>query len=275
MANGGPNANSCGSSADGTRFFVTTYSALVPSDTDNGDSLFHANKDVYEISNGQATLVSTGPAGANGPFDAFCVGKSLDGTRVFFATAEPLVAADTDTQVDVYERSAGQTTLISTGPDGGSGPFDATSFSNPGISDDGDHVVFSTLESLVAADTDSQYDLYERSGGATTLVSTGPTGGNGGSYADFVGASADGSRVYFQTDEPLVAADTDGQWDVYERTGGQTRIATVGPAGGNGAFDVNSPHRRAWKRRPALPHRGEPRRVGHRQPVRHLRVERD
>ena len=143
VANGGPLASSCGSSADGTRFFVTTISALVPSDTDNGDPFFHANKDVYEISNGQATLVSTGPSGANGPFDACCVGKSLDGTRVFFATAEPLVAADTDTQEDVYERSTGQTTLISTGPDGGNGAFDA-SLSNPGISDDGDHVVFST-----------------------------------------------------------------------------------------------------------------------------------
>ena len=35
--------------------------------------------------------------------------------------------------------------------------------------------------------------MYERAGGQTTLVSTGPTGGNGAFEASFEGASADGS----------------------------------------------------------------------------------
>ena len=44
----------------------------------------------------------------------------------------------------------------------------------------------------MSADTDTAIDVYERSGGQTTLVSTGPTGGNGTFHAFFAGASADG-----------------------------------------------------------------------------------
>ena len=50
---------------------------------------------------------------------------SADGAHVFFATREALVSADADTAQDVYERSGGQTTLISTGPAGGNGDINA------------------------------------------------------------------------------------------------------------------------------------------------------
>ena len=43
----------------------------------------------------------------------------------------------------------------------------------------GTHVFFTTREALVGSDTDSSLDVYERAGGTTTLVSTGPSGGNG------------------------------------------------------------------------------------------------
>ena len=61
----------------------------------------------------------------------------------------------------------------------------------------------------MSADTDTFVDVYERAGGQTTLVSTGPTGGNGTFHAGFAGASADGTRVFFETEESLVSADTD------------------------------------------------------------------
>jgi hypothetical protein len=48
--------------------------------------------------------------------------------------------------------------------------------------------------------------VYERAGGQTTLISIGPAGGNGDIDAEFRRASADGTRVFFETDEPLVAA---------------------------------------------------------------------
>ena len=193
-----------------------------------------ARADVYERSGGQTTLISTGPAGGNGEFDAGFPRASADGARVVFDTAESLVGADTDTQTDLYERSGGQTTLISTGPDGGNGAFGA---SPNGVSADGARVLFSTAESLVGVDTDTQTDLYERSGGQTTLISIGPDGGNGPFGANFEGVSTDGTGVLFSTGESLVSADTDAQFDLYERSGGQTTLISTGPAGGNGAFD--------------------------------------
>ena len=120
---------------------------------------------------------------------------SADGARVLFSTAESLVSADTDTQTDLYERSGGQTTLISIGPDGGNGPFGANF---AGVSTDGASVLFETSEPLISADTDAQNDVYERSGGQTTLISTGPAGGNGAFEPSFEGVSADGAVVLFE-----------------------------------------------------------------------------
>ena len=57
---------------------------------------------------------------------------------------------------------------------------------------------------------------------STELVSTGPAGGNGAATVAYAGASEDGGRVYFQTIESLVAADTDARTDVYERSGTTT-----------------------------------------------------
>jgi hypothetical protein len=89
-------------------------------DTDN-------SLDVYMREGIATTLVSTGPgAGAFGAYDSFFAGSSADGTRAFFTTRGALVGADNDQSFDVYERSNGNTSLVSTGPAGGNGPYGAT-----------------------------------------------------------------------------------------------------------------------------------------------------
>ena len=51
-------------------------------------------------------------------------------------------------------------------------------------------------------------------------------------------ARQSGTRVFFQTDEKLVTADTDSSLDVYMRESGTTTLVSTGPgAGANGAFD--------------------------------------
>jgi hypothetical protein len=70
-----------------------------------------------------------------------------------------MTAGDTDSSVDVYERFAGNTTLISNGPAGGNGAFTAFLFPN-GLSDDGSRAFFDTRESLTASDTDASFDVY-------------------------------------------------------------------------------------------------------------------
>jgi hypothetical protein len=218
-----------GASADGTRVFFQTTESLVPADTDN-------SMDVYERSNGTTTLISTGPNGGNGAFSAIFLAASADGSHVFFRTAEKMVASDTDGAQDIYERSNGTTTLISTGPNGGNGSYNVV-FDR--ITPDGSSVFFDTFESLVSGDTDSSRDIYQRSGGTTTEISVGPIGGNGSGDAFFNGMSTDGSKVFFNTDEPLVSTDIDAMRDIYQREGSTTTHLSIGPAGGNGNLDFD------------------------------------
>jgi hypothetical protein len=217
-----------GVSQDGGTVFFKTKGRLVASDTDD-------QADLYERSGSTTRLISTGSSGGNGSFPAFFRGASADGARVFFTTAERLAPGDTDSSADVYERAGGATTLVSTGPAGGNGAFDAAYHgSTPG----GAQIFIQTRERLTPADTDSAVDVYERTGGTTTLVSTGPTGGNGAFDAHFRKPSDGGSRLFFDTAERLTSFDTDTAVDVYERAGGTTTLVSTGPAGGNGAFDA-------------------------------------
>src|SRR5439155_5311648 len=137
-----------------------------------------------------------------------------------------LVPADTDASADVYDRSNGVTTLVSTGGIGGNGAFSAHF---AGTTHDGTHVFFETNEKLATGDTDGSQDVYDRFGGSTTLVSTGPTGGSGPFGAYFDGTSSDASHVFFETAEKLASGDTDGSTDIYDRSGGTAALVSVGP----------------------------------------------
>src|SRR4029079_8720500 len=96
---------------------------------------------------------------------------------------------------------------------------------------DGSRVFFQSGEQLNAADTDFVQDIYERSAGDTKRVSVSqingnPSSGNGPFDATFGGASDDGTHVFFETQEPLVVADTDSAQDIYERFGGNTKLVS-------------------------------------------------
>ena len=225
-------------SPDGKRVIFEMPENLVPEDTDECDPVepvANPCNDVYESFGGNTTLISTGPNG-NGEFGAQFAGASEDATRVYFTTAEPLAAADTDSELDVYQRSGSTTSLISTGPAGGNGSFTARF---RGTAADGSRVFFSTSEQITADDSDNSPDVYERVGSSTNLISTGPAGGNSGADASFEAASRNGARAFFSTTEQLTAGDTDTALDVYERAFGSTTLVSTGPAGGNGSADAN------------------------------------
>src|SRR4051812_29701024 len=101
----------------------------------------------------------------------------------------------------------GPPTVVSLGAINGNGAKAAV---HNGNSSDGTKVWFTTEEQLVAGDTDTLGDIYERAGGVTTQISVGPNGYNGQYAAGWKGASEDGNHVFIQTNEPLVASDTDG-----------------------------------------------------------------
>lgn len=241
-----------GSSSDGQIVFFETDEQLVPGDTD-------AKRDVYErfyddevaIKSYVTREISLGPAGGNDAFNATFERASADGKKVFFSTEEALVEEDADRRMDVYMREpeGGATTLISQGEAGcspcGNGSFDA---GFAGASSDGEEVFFVSQESLAGADKDNSVDIYERDlagGGETKLISTGtctPECGNGSHDAALRGVSADGSHVYFTTEEALSPFDNDSISDIYARdlTGaGETTLVSQAGEGcggcGNGS----------------------------------------
>ena len=263
-----------GSSLDGSRAFFNTPEVLVPEDVDggvNGDG-----SDVYERAGGTTTLISTVDpacsdcnfvfAGASddgrrvffengwdiyenfggvvtlvGTGRATFLSNSADGAHVFFHSRANLVAEDQDNCgspgvttpcEDFYERTGGETRLISTGPSANG------SIHNPygngfAASRDGGHAVFATLERLVPEDTDTSYDIYDRAAGQTRLVSTGPSSTGAASVpllgTDRYTISEDGTRVVFITDEQLVPEDQDALHDVYLRAGDTTTLVSTGP----------------------------------------------
>ncbi len=207
-------------SDNGTRVLFTTTESLLAADTDSA-------YDVYERSGGTTTLITTGPQDSpSGSGHSFYGASSPDGTRVYFTTSNQLVASDTGSAQDVYQRSGGSTTLVSAGTHNSFGAvFD-------GASKDGTHAYFTSAQQLDAADTDARIDIYDRSGATTTLVSTGPAGGNGAFDPTFRGASANGSHVFFTTNESLVTGDTDSESDIYDRSGGTTTLVSAGTTTG-------------------------------------------
>ncbi len=233
-------ANFAGMTGDGTRVYFETAEKLVPEDTDTGCSNYYSQPipciDVYERVGGTTRLISQGP-GDSGVYDAFLRAISADGSRVFFATRERLTADDTDTTGDVYVRFGNETRLVG-------GGFDA-------VSADGTKVVISTNDNLVPEDTDTCLkpnpttctDIYLRDLTTNTveLVSTGPHGNQDRYHQSFQGATADLSHIYFETAEPLVDEDVEAScpyhdgWgevscvDVYERSGGTTKLISTGP----------------------------------------------
>jgi hypothetical protein len=201
------------------------------------------------------TLVSSA-----GAAPASYKGSSADGKIVFFETADQLMPGDTDSKRDVYERSYDEepgiesyvTREVSLGPTGGNDAYDATF---KGVNEEGTKVFFTTEESLVAEDTDHRMDVYmrepESESGKTTLISRGasscaPECGNGSLDANFAGASADGEKVFFVTQEKLTAADRDSSVDIYERNlvTEETTLVSAGSASclpecGNGPYSAS------------------------------------
>ena len=161
---------------------------------------------------------------------------SADGLTLWFEHDAQFVTEDTDDNVDVYKFSGGTFQLLSGGTSN-NGSWDANL---EAVSDDGSRVIFETRENLSAADNDlfPSWDVYEGTGGPSTLLSVGPAGGSGSVDAVFMGASADASRVFFRSWEHLIAGDEDTCfpaqpeerpcYDLYERAGGTTTLLTPG-----------------------------------------------
>jgi hypothetical protein len=232
---GDPELNSVPSaiSLDGARVFFTSAESLAAED-DDGDA-----DDVYQwtASAGLELVSDRTAAGPDQNADVAFAGRSTDGSRVFFATEEPVTAGDGDAVRDMYMRSGGTTRLLSDRVRSGSDA--ALPVSGVLASADGSRAFFVTRESLVTDDSDSALDLYENAAGVTRIVSDRFQPGDDAEIgvhtsvsAQTVYVSSNGTHVLFTTREPLVAGDRNGTRDVYERFAGATRLVSSGSAAG-------------------------------------------
>jgi hypothetical protein len=92
---------------------------------------------------------------------------AADGKRVFFETAQPLVADDINSVGDVYEWEGGEIHLISTGRSSKRSFLVDSSAS-------GDDVFFGTADGLDPRDRDGGFDIYDARVGAGPAIATTP-----------------------------------------------------------------------------------------------------
>ncbi|MDQ1394940.1 MAG: hypothetical protein QOG64_199, partial [Acidimicrobiaceae bacterium] len=221
-----------GMSSDGSKIIFETAQNMVPADNDG-------QTDVYERSAGVTTLLSVSEApGEPSHFPVYFAGMTPDGSHVYMSTLQRLGQGDNDTDADVYDRSAGTTTLVSAAGSGADpNPADAVFW---GVSSDGSTVVFSTTQRLTSADDNSVEDYFTRVGTTTTLVSHADAGqpARADDFLTFGGISASGNHIVFSTNDQLKASDTDIYEDVYDYSNGALELIS---APGSGASATDDP----------------------------------
>lgn len=153
-------------SQSGEKALFVTSSKVVEGDADEQQDVY-----LYDAAEDLVTRISAGSSGGNGPFDANLTspytlpefehgnthpiyGIDAGGDREFFTTAEPLVPADVDSKLDVYEWTGGQLGLVTPATGDADSKFG-------GVSRDGRTVIFGTSETLSPADEDGgDTDFY-------------------------------------------------------------------------------------------------------------------
>jgi Tol biopolymer transport system component len=162
---------------------------------------------------------------------------SGDGRYVAFVSEASNLVVDTNDSQDVFvhDRDTGKTERVSVdsaGEEANSHSFTAS------ISADGRYVAFlSSASNLVPGDTNGWIDafVHDRETGRTELVSVNSAGGQLNDRTEEVQVAADGRYLAFSTRASnVVAADTNGEWDVFvhDRETGATERVSVDSAGG-------------------------------------------
>lgn len=199
----------------GGRVYFGAIGELFPGESGTAEKLF--------VADGSGTRFV-----AEAPIPLFSEEQQIqltpDGGRALFITSAQILAGDTDSQADayLYDADEEELTRVSTGPSGGNGSF-PVSITAPtplnmhefeagnlrpyyAIDASGEHVFFTTEESLLPGDTNGDFDIYESWNGALGLISP----GDQAVESSFAGISRDGRSAMFATNADLVAADQDG-----------------------------------------------------------------
>ncbi|MHB8793781.1 MAG: hypothetical protein ACYC6O_10670, partial [Thermoleophilia bacterium] len=211
--------------------FASQASNLVSGDTNAAADVF-----MKDNRSGQTTRVSVPQAGGQATGVSDMPAVSSDGRYISFrSTAANLVTGDTNAAADIFRKDTqtGEIVRVSTSSaaaqSNGASDWSA-------ISADGNQVAFrSSANNLVTGDTNNVADVFVKNitTGQTTLVSADSAAAQANNTSDRMDISADGRYVVFRSAASnLVAADTNGKWDVFVKDT-QTGATTCLSQGGN------------------------------------------
>ncbi len=167
-------------SADSETVLFNTAEQLSGEDTQDGVDIYE-----QEVGGGAPVLVSRPAAGCTGCGSGTAGARfdraSGDAQHVVFTSSEVLSDEDKDEEDDIYARdlASGETSLITTSPSWCSLKRGNCGATFAGVSADGRHVFFTSIERFTLEDGDDEADVYERFLGplpgeeVTRLVSTG------------------------------------------------------------------------------------------------------
>lgn len=223
------NASFAGASFDGSHVFVLTAEPLAGLDLDS-------SPDLYDLSGGTATLVSTGPVGGSGPLGPGIAGVSEDGSRSFFTTDERLTVDDVDGEErDVYQHSAGGTLLVSTGNAVLLGPAPPTLLGtdppSPGAS---------TTPSIHGeADPGSSVQIYTDGSCSGEPLRTGTAAALGGAGIQVSVAAGSTTSFWLSAEAEGITSACSGPL-TYKHSGGTSPPAEE-PGGGSGGSPAKKP----------------------------------
>ncbi|MET8045461.1 hypothetical protein ABZU25_31910 [Micromonospora sp. NPDC005215] len=226
-------------SGNGRYVAFTSYASnLVPGDTNNERDVF-----VHDRQSGSTTLVSAFAGGRQ--IRGSSSGATISDNGRYTAFIVTSYSGDLDDQgrwlygqvAYLHDSQLGKTTRVSPQPDGRT---DLTAY-EVAISGSGRRVAFSGSGDWAGdGGTTSGIFVYDLASGATVRASRSAIGGElrGGVNPSI---SRDGTKVSWESSEPLVAADTNAMGDVYVRDLiADTTVLVSASRGGTGAGNSHS-----------------------------------
>jgi hypothetical protein len=246
----GPGAGGGGqfmtASADGSKvFFIDNATAGLTNSTVAG-----SGANLYEYDVNDATLTDLTPGATAAVMGV--LGASEDGSYVYYAAEGALAGAATAGQPNLLVEHDGTTTFIGTLDAGDSSDWSANGSAR--VTPDGTHLAFDSLASLTGYDNtdantaspDTEVFLYDAVANQLSCASCNPSGASpigsssieAGNNPDYVqrNLSADGSRLFFNSEDALSPRAIDGKQNVYEYEHGQVYLISSGTSSDDSTF---------------------------------------